>query len=92
MGSAEYACSPYSDLSSDGKWNKVNTKKEQVGGSHYKNKAIEPIDYIRANNLDFCEGDVVKYITRHKEKGGIEDLKKAKQYIDFILESYEENI
>jgi hypothetical protein len=52
---------------------------------HYKTKKIEPVEYINANNLDFFEGNVVKYITRYKEKGGLEDLKKAKQYIEFII-------
>ena len=53
---------------------------------HYANNEIEPIDYIIANKLTYCEGNVVKYITRWRGKGGIEDLKKAKQYIDFIIE------
>ena len=58
----------------------------QVGGSHYRDKAIQPVEFIHANNLGFCEGNVVKYITRHKEKNGIEDLKKAKHYIDLLIE------
>lgn len=58
----------------------------QEGGQHYKSKAIQPIVYIHANNLGFCEGNVVKYITRHKDKNGIEDLKKAKHYIDLLIE------
>lgn len=68
--------------------------KEQVGGNHYNTKAIQPIDYILANQLNFCEGNVVKYITRYKDKNGVEDLKKAKQYIDFLIKEYEskENI
>lgn len=53
---------------------------------HYAKNKIEPIDYIIANNLNFCEGNVVKYITRWRKKGGVEDLKKAKQYINFIIE------
>ena len=53
---------------------------------HYANNEIEPIDYIIANKLTYCEGNVVKYITRWRGKGGIEDLKKAKPYIDFIIE------
>lgn len=52
---------------------------------HYKTKKIEPIEYIQANELDFFEGNVVKYITRYKEKNGLEDLKKAKEYIDLII-------
>lgn len=51
---------------------------------HYT-KAIEPIEFIVANNLNFCEGNVVKYITRWKDKGGVEDLKKAQQYIQFLI-------
>ena len=53
---------------------------------HYPNKEIEPIDYIIGNGLTYCEGNVVKYITRWRSKGGIDDLKKAKVYIDFIIE------
>ena len=57
-----------------------------MGGDHYKNKAIQPIDFIMANKMDFCEGCIIKYITRWREKGGVDDLRKAKQYIDFIIE------
>ena len=53
---------------------------------HYANNKIEPIDYIIANGLTYCEGNVVKYITRWRHKNGIQDLKKAKQYIDFIID------
>jgi len=60
----------------------------QVGGDHYKKKAIQPIEYIMANEMDFCEGNVVKYITRWKEPGGggVESLRKIKQYVDFLIE------
>ena len=57
---------------------------KQVGGSHYK-LPIEPIDYIEKNNLNYCEGNVVKYVTRHKNKKGAEDIKKAIHYLEFIL-------
>ena len=59
---------------------------EQVGGSHYKDCVIQPIDYIVKNKLDFLEGNVVKYITRHKEKDGPEDIKKVIHYAQLILE------
>jgi hypothetical protein len=59
---------------------------KQVSGSHYKDKAIQPIIYIHANNLGFCEGNVVKYVTRWKEKNGIADLEKAKHYIELLIE------
>ena len=61
-------------------------KSMQYGGSHYKTKAIQPIEYIMGNGLDFAEGNVVKYITRHKDKGGEEDVLKALHYCKFILQ------
>ena len=59
---------------------------KQVGGSHYKDKDIQPIEYIHANKMGFCEGNVVKYITRWKEKNGVADLEKAKHYIELLIE------
>jgi len=50
----------------------------QVGGGHYKGKAIQPVEYISANNLNFLEGCIVKRITRWRDKNGIEDLQKIK--------------
>jgi hypothetical protein len=58
----------------------------QVGGSHYRDKGIQPIIYIHANNLGFCEGNVVKYVTRWREKNGIADLEKAKHYLELLIE------
>ncbi len=58
---------------------------EQVGGDHYRNKSIEPITYIMANDISYCEGNVIKYVTRHREKGKAEDIRKAIQYCKFIL-------
>ena len=55
-----------------------------IDPDHY-NLAIEPFDYIYYNDLGFAEGNVIKYITRWKQKNGIEDLKKAKQYIDMLI-------
>jgi len=52
---------------------------------HY-DKPIQPIEYIEANGLDFCEGNVVKYVTRYKDKGGVNDLKKAEYYIKKLIE------
>jgi len=53
---------------------------------HYHKCKIEPIDYILANNLDFCEGNIVKYITRYKDKGGKDDLRKIKVYVDYLID------
>lgn len=59
---------------------------KQVAGSHYKGKAIQPVEYIHANGLGFCEGNVVKYVTRWRDKNGIDDLEKAKHYIELLIE------
>ena len=63
---------------------------EQVGGEHYIGQGIQPIEYILANELDFCEGNVVKYITRWRYKNGLEDLYKAKHYIEFLIKDVED--
>ena len=72
-------------------WDKaanIIPKDTQVGGDHYTKGSIQPIEYIMANDLGFAEGNVVKYVTRHKYKNGIEDIKKARHYLDFILREY----
>ena len=58
----------------------------QVGGSHYQNMKIQPIEFIQANRLFFCEGNVVKYVVRWRTKNGLEDLKKARHYLDLLIE------
>ena len=58
----------------------------QEGGDHYKKLKIQPIEFIDANGLDFLQGNVVKYITRHKDKNGSADVRKALHYCQLILE------
>lgn len=58
----------------------------QEGGTHYKNRAIQPIEYIIANKLNYIEGCVVKRITRWRDKGGLEDLRKIQHEIDLMIE------
>lgn len=60
---------------------------KQVGGDHYKKMAIQPVEFIEANKLGFCEGNAIKYICRWKDKNGIEDLKKARHYIELLIEA-----
>lgn len=60
----------------------------QVGGNHYETKGIQPIDFIEANKLNFCEGNVVKYVTRYKDKNGLEDLLKARWYLNRLIDKY----
>jgi len=52
----------------------------------YYTRGIEPWEYIESNDLDFFEGNVVKYLTRWKEKGGTADLRKARDYLDYLIE------
>ena len=59
----------------------------QIGGGHYKDMPMQPIEYILANELGFCEGNIVKYITRYKAKGGAEDVKKVIHYAQILLEN-----
>lgn len=59
----------------------------QEGGNHYKDMKIEPVEYIVENNIPYREANAIKYISRHKLKNGLEDLKKAKHYIDMIIET-----
>lgn len=58
----------------------------QVGGDHYKKLKIQPVEYIVANNIGYLEGNVIKYITRWRDKGGVRDLEKAKHYIEMLIE------
>lgn len=58
----------------------------QVGGTHYKDMPIQPVEYIHKNGLSFLEGNVVKYITRHRSKNGRADVEKALHYCQLILQ------
>lgn len=59
---------------------------KQIGGTHYKNLSIQPTEYVIKNKLNFCEGNVIKYVTRHRTKGGAEDIRKAIHYLELILQ------
>lgn len=59
---------------------------QQIGGRHYIEKAIQPWDFIVQNDLGYLEGCIVKYVSRYKEKGGLEDLIKASHYLDKLIE------
>ena len=64
-------------------------KNKQIGGTHYFDMKIEPLVYIGANILGFAEGNIIKYVSRYKTKNGLEDLKKAKFYINHLIKNYE---
>ena len=61
---------------------------KQIGGSHYKNFTVQPIEFIHKNNLSFIQGNVIKYICRYNKEGGKgkQDLIKIKHYIDMLIE------
>lgn len=59
---------------------------KQVGGNHYKEFAIQPIEFIVRNKIPFIEGNIIKYICRWEEKGGIEDLDKVIHYVELLKE------
>ena len=59
---------------------------KQVAGSHYKKYAIQPVEYAMLNNLNYCQANAIKYTTRYKDKGGIEDLRKAIHNIEILIE------
>lgn len=58
----------------------------QVGGNHYKDLKIQPIEFIHANNIPFCEANAIKYLCRWRHKNGKQDLLKARHYIDLLIE------
>ena len=62
----------------------------QVGGDHYSKMAIQPMEYSMKNGLDACQHTAIKYISRFRDKGGIEDLRKAKHVIDMLIQFEEE--
>ena len=64
----------------------TKARDKQVGGSHYRDLPIQPTEYIRKNSLGWCEGNVIKYITRWQTKGGKQDLEKCIHYIELLLE------
>ena len=64
----------------------MSAYKKQIGGSHYLKMKIQPSEFANKNNLPFAEGNAIKYICRHKYKGGKKDLEKAKHYIEMIEE------
>lgn len=64
----------------------ISALNTQVGGDHYKNMKIQPIEYSMANNLDACQHTIVKYVSRFRDKGGIKDLEKARHTLELLIE------
>lgn len=64
----------------------MSANEQQVGGDHYKDRTIQPWDFIVSNGLGFLEGNIIKYVSRHKKKAGVQDLLKAKHYLEKLIE------
>ena len=62
-------------------------EKDNIKPSHYGDSEIDVIDFCQANKLDFMQGNVIKYVFRYKNKNGLEDLEKAREYIDRMIEN-----
>jgi hypothetical protein len=65
----------------------MKSSEKQVGGKHYLKYKIQPVEFIIKNNIGFVEGNIIKYVLRFKEKGGVQDLLKAKHYIELLIDS-----
>jgi len=64
----------------------VSARDTQVGGDHYVEMTIQPAEFCEANGLSYCESMVVRYISRWRDKNGIEDLEKAQHMIQYLIE------
>ena len=64
----------------------MSANDEQVGGTHYKRHSLQPWDVIADMGLDFFQGCIFKYVVRYKSKGGVQDLEKARHYLDKLIE------
>jgi len=65
----------------------MSANDKQVAGQHYKNKAIQTWDYIASNNIPYLEGNIIKYVSRWRDKGGVEDLHKAMHYLEKLIDT-----
>jgi hypothetical protein len=64
----------------------------QVDGNHYKQMKIQPVEFIHANGIPYLEGNVIKYVSRWRNKNGMADLEKAKHYIELLIELESRNV
>lgn len=71
---------------SGGQEDAARASKKQIAGNHYSSLPIQPAEFIYRNSIGFIEGNVIKYVVRHKLKNGRQDLEKARHYIDLLIE------
>jgi hypothetical protein len=76
------------DDATEEEWNRSTklASERQVGGGHYKDYAIQPLEFVVKNKLEFCEANAIKYICRHAAKGGVQDVDKAIHYLELLKE------
>lgn len=89
MGYREWEDEPYQRTINDiapEEWDKVRALTRQVGGSHYQDFVIQPVEFCHVNNIPYIEATAIKYLCRWRKKNGIEDLKKAKHFIEMLIE------
>lgn len=68
----------------------TNPLNVQISGDHYKKFKIQPIEFIHANGIPFEEGNIIKYVCRWRDKGGVKDLEKVKHYCDLLINFYQD--
>ncbi len=67
-------------------WKDQPSTSKQVGGDHYRTMTIQPVEFIHANGIGYMEGSVIKYVSRHRAKGGRQDLEKAIHFLQLLIE------
>lgn len=72
-------------LATNHEFTKDDPLNRQEGGDHYKKWTIQPVEFAMVNGLDLCQANIVKYVCRFRDKGGKEDLLKARHYIDLLI-------
>ena len=89
MGYRDWDDEPYqrtiNDIAQE-EWDKVRALSRQEGGSHYKDFVIQPVEFCYVNNIPYIEATAIKYLCRWRNKNGIEDLRKAKHFIEMLIE------
>jgi hypothetical protein len=72
-------------------WDALRASDSQIGGNHYKKFRIQPAEFCYKNNIPYLEATAIKYLCRWRDKGGIQDLEKAKHFIDLLIEFEDAN-
>ena len=66
--------------------------KNQIAGTHYSKQVIQVWDYVTENGIPYLEGNVIRYVSRWRDKGGLEDLLKARHYVDKLIENEQKRL